>query len=41
MNTCNTWVAEALETAGLPVSAGLVITAGQLAEELDKIVHSP
>jgi uncharacterized protein (TIGR02117 family) len=41
INTCNTWVAEALETAGLPVSAGLVITAGQLAEELDKIVHSP
>ena len=41
MNTCNTWVARALENAGLPVSAGLVITAGQLAEELDKIVHSP
>ena len=37
MNTCNTWVAQALETTGLPVSASRVITAGQLAEQIDKI----
>ena len=37
VNTCNTWVVRALETAGLPVSAGMVITAGQLAEQLEKI----
>jgi uncharacterized protein (TIGR02117 family) len=37
LNTCNTWVAEALEHAGLPVWPGLVITAGQLADQLAKI----
>jgi len=37
MNTCNTWVGQALETAGLPVSASRVITAGQLSEQIDKI----
>ncbi|HEX9787875.1 MAG TPA: DUF2459 domain-containing protein [Candidatus Binatia bacterium] len=37
LNTCNTWVAEALQTAGLPVWPGLVITAGQLAEQIAKI----
>lgn len=36
-NTCNTWVARALETAGLPVAPGMVISAAQLAEQLDKI----
>jgi uncharacterized protein (TIGR02117 family) len=37
LNTCNTWVAEGLQTAGLPVWPGLVITAGQLADQLAKI----
>jgi uncharacterized protein (TIGR02117 family) len=37
LNTCNTWVAQTLETAGLPVSASRVITAGQLAEQIDRI----
>lgn len=37
LNTCNTWVAQTLETAGVPVSASRVITAGQLAEQIDKI----
>jgi len=37
LNTCNTWVAQTLETAGLPVSASRVITAGQLAEQVDRI----
>ncbi|HZD42042.1 MAG TPA: DUF2459 domain-containing protein [Terriglobales bacterium] len=35
--TCNTWVAAALEFAGVPVSPGLVLTAAQLAEQLDEI----
>jgi uncharacterized protein (TIGR02117 family) len=37
INTCNTWVAQTLETAGLPVSASRVITAGQLAEQIERI----
>ena len=37
INTCNTWVAQALETTGLPVSASRVITAGQLSEQIDRI----
>lgn len=37
LNTCNTWVAQALETGGLPVSSSRVITAGQLSEQLDKM----
>jgi uncharacterized protein (TIGR02117 family) len=37
LNTCNTWVARALETAGLPVTASGVITAGQLGSQLDRI----
>ena len=40
LNTCNTWVTRALETAGLPVSATGVITAGQLAHQLGKITPS-
>jgi uncharacterized protein (TIGR02117 family) len=32
--TCNTWVAEALSAAGLPVSPGGVLTAGSLASEI-------
>jgi uncharacterized protein (TIGR02117 family) len=31
VRTCNTWVAEALEYAGLPVNSGFVITAANLA----------
>ncbi len=40
-NTCNTWVAAALQFAGLPVSPGLVLTAAQLSEQLDEITGSP
>jgi uncharacterized protein (TIGR02117 family) len=32
--TCNTWVAEALQYAGLPVTSGLVITAASLARRV-------
>jgi uncharacterized protein (TIGR02117 family) len=32
--TCNTWVAEALKSAGLPVSPGHVMTANSLATQL-------
>jgi uncharacterized protein (TIGR02117 family) len=41
LNTCNTWVAQSLETAGIPVSPSRVITAGQLAEQLDTVKTSP
>ena len=34
-NTCNTWVARALENAGLDVSPLLVITAGNLYDEVN------
>lgn len=34
LRTCNTWVAEALNAAGLPVSPRYVITAGNLAGQL-------
>jgi uncharacterized protein (TIGR02117 family) len=34
LRTCNTWVAEALASAGLPISAGTVLTAGSLASQL-------
>jgi uncharacterized protein (TIGR02117 family) len=37
LNTCNTWVARALEAAGVPVSPSRVITAGQLAEQIERI----
>ncbi len=40
LNTCNTWVAQTLETAGLPLSASRVVTAGQLAEQLDSMKTS-
>ena len=32
--TCNTWVAEALSAAGLPINPGYVITAGSLSDQL-------
>jgi uncharacterized protein (TIGR02117 family) len=34
LRTCNTWVAEALEAAGMPLSPHLVITAGNLASQI-------
>jgi uncharacterized protein (TIGR02117 family) len=37
LKTCNTWVAEALQTAGLPIWPGLVMTSGQLADQIAKI----
>lgn len=37
LNTCNTWVARALQAAGLPVTPGGVITAGQLGDQLGAI----
>ena len=37
LNTCNTWVARALEAAGLPVAPASVISAGQLSDQLDTI----
>jgi uncharacterized protein (TIGR02117 family) len=39
LNTCNTWVARALKTAGLPVTSAGVITAGQLGEQLGEIAR--
>jgi uncharacterized protein (TIGR02117 family) len=34
LRTCNTWVAEALSTAGLPINPGYVITAGNLGNQV-------
>jgi uncharacterized protein (TIGR02117 family) len=34
LRTCNTWVAEALSAAGLPISSGYVITAGNLSNQV-------
>ncbi len=34
LRTCNTWVAEALSSAGLPLTPTLVITAGNLRSEI-------
>ena len=34
LRTCNTWVAEALAAAGLPISPGSVLTAGSLASQI-------
>lgn len=34
LKTCNTWVAEALQAAGLPVVPGQVITSGNLAAQI-------
>jgi uncharacterized protein (TIGR02117 family) len=34
LRTCNTWVAEALSAAGLPIRPGYVITAGNLSDRL-------
>ena len=40
LRTCNTWVAEALASAGLPISPGTVLTAGSLASQLADIGKS-
>ena len=37
LRTCNTWVAEALSTAGLAITPGYVITAGSLGNQLRSI----
>jgi uncharacterized protein (TIGR02117 family) len=37
LKTCNTWVAEALNSAGLPVAPGHVMTANSLATQLTGI----
>jgi len=34
LRTCNTWVGEALSSAGLPIRPGYVITAGNLSSQL-------
>jgi len=34
LRTCNTWVAEALSAAGLPINPGYVITAGNLSNQV-------
>jgi uncharacterized protein (TIGR02117 family) len=34
LRTCNTWIAEALAAAGIPISPGSVLTAGSLASQL-------
>lgn len=40
LRTCNTWVAEALASAGLPISPGTVLTAGSLASQLELLGKS-
>jgi len=40
LRTCNTWVAEALASAGLPISPRSVLTAGNLASQLADIGKS-
>jgi len=41
LRTCNTWVAEALEAAGLPISSAFVITAGNLQSQLMAVQPTP
>jgi uncharacterized protein (TIGR02117 family) len=36
LRTCNAWVAEAFSAAGLPISSGYVLTAGNLARQLNQ-----
>jgi uncharacterized protein (TIGR02117 family) len=40
-NTCNTWVARALQTAGLPVTPSGVITAGHVMQQLTTTRAAP
>ena len=37
-HTCNTWTAEALRVAGLPVNAAGVVFAGQVLDQLPSII---
>jgi len=37
LRTCNTWVAEALEAAGIPIFPESVVTAGSLASQLARL----
>jgi uncharacterized protein (TIGR02117 family) len=37
LRTCNTWIAEALASAGLPLSPSLVITAGSLSRQIAQL----
>jgi uncharacterized protein (TIGR02117 family) len=39
LRTCNTWVAEALSAAGLPISPRYVITAGNLGNQVRPFAH--
>ena len=39
-HTCNTWTAEALRVAGLPVSAAGVVFAGQILDQLPPILEA-
>jgi uncharacterized protein (TIGR02117 family) len=41
LRTCNTWTAEALEQAGLPIASGFVISAGQLQRQLLAATATP
>jgi hypothetical protein len=41
LHTCNTWAAEALRAGGLPVRSGLVVFAGQLWRQLQRLADSP
>jgi uncharacterized protein (TIGR02117 family) len=41
LRTCNTWVAEALKAAGLPISPDYVITAGNLGSQLRSLARQP
>lgn len=40
LRTCNTWIAEALESAGLPVAPRMVLTAANLASQVAPLVNS-
>ncbi len=37
LRTCNTWVAEALAAAGVPIAPGMVLTAGSLASQIESL----
>jgi len=39
-HTCNTWTAEALRVAGLPVNAAGVVFAGQVLDQLPRILEA-
>ena len=40
LRTCNTWIAEALASAGVPIRPGSVLTAGSLASQLAAVGKS-